>query len=305
MCTDVTLQLRDAVLRQAQAQNLTEEQLNKLRSAHILRALSRKSAFQAAAADVARTVQVTGDLCRRHRRDFLQLHTCTEAERDRIEAEIGQYIKACTANIAKLESAVRGPDDVGASPAADAVNASTAAHYHGVCLILSERLQQIGRAFDHCRGARYQQLMRQRDKARAAQARAAQYDRRQTDSSQGSGWPGGQQIQATSDAENAALQQQLLATSEDVARLERSMRDIATLNQMFSAQVVHQSEQIEHIYSKAVEASMHVTKGNIQLRKALRHSQAARKYVLVLLLAASFGLLFLDWFYSGRLPKAR
>lgn len=80
----------------------------------------------------ARTVQVTGDLCRRHRRDFLQLHTCTEAERDRIEAEIGQYIKACTANIAKLESAVRGPDDVGASPAADAVNASTAAHYHGV-----------------------------------------------------------------------------------------------------------------------------------------------------------------------------
>lgn len=37
------------------------------------------------------------------------------------------------------------------------------------CLILSERLQHIGRAFDHCRGARYQQLMRQRDKARAAQ----------------------------------------------------------------------------------------------------------------------------------------
>lgn len=56
--------------------------------------------------------------------------------------------------------------------------------------------------------------------------------------------------QATSDAENAALQQQLLTTSEDVTRMERSMRDIATLNQMFSAQVVHQSEQIEHIYGK-------------------------------------------------------
>jgi len=96
MSLDVTPQLREAVLRQAQAQNLTEVhlrfspscwsfyvqtvvshrdccfkmqpvsqtdpcdasasqgQLNKLRSAHILRALSRKSAFQAAAADVVR-----------------------------------------------------------------------------------------------------------------------------------------------------------------------------------------------------------------------------------------------------------
>ena len=211
--------------------------------------------------------------------------------------------------------------------------------------------------------------------------------------------------QTTSDAENAALQQQLLTTSEDVARMERSMRDIVTLNQMFSAQVVHQSEQIEHIYGKvrywgavvpqrhprsqhdpqhlacrysagrlftddraparrnddmivppsqcgplrflwwdfhemlqlqrkqmmhgrnvcmtalarahvqcsanthtvagmqAVETSMNLTRGNTQLRKALRHSQAARKYVLVLLLAASLSLLFLDWYYSGRLAK--
>ncbi len=80
----------------------------------------------------AATVQAVGDLCRRHRRDFLQLHTCTEAERDRIEAEIGQYIKACTANIARLEAGVRGPANTGGSAAAVAVNASTAAHCHGV-----------------------------------------------------------------------------------------------------------------------------------------------------------------------------
>ncbi len=50
---------------------------------------------------------------------------------------------------------------------------------------------------------------------------------------------------------------------------------------------------------------MNLTRGNTQLRKALRHSQAARKYVLVLLLTASFSLLFLDWFYSGRLAKRK
>jgi len=57
-------------------------------------------------------------------------------------------------------------------------------------------------------------------------------------------------VQAVSDAENAALQQMLLSRSSDVTRVERSMREIATLNQMFSTAIAHQSEQIEHIYSQ-------------------------------------------------------
>lgn len=50
--------------------------------------------------------------------------------------------------------------------------------------------------------------------------------------------------------ENAALQQQLLAMGNEVAAVERSVRDVAALNQMFSAQVVHQSQQIEQLYSE-------------------------------------------------------
>jgi len=45
------------------------------------------------------------------------------------------------------------------------------------------------------------------------------------------------QYQVVVDAENAALQQQLLAMGNGVQRVERSMRDVAALNQMFSAQV--------------------------------------------------------------------
>lgn len=40
------------------------------------------------------------------------------------------------------------------------------------CLILSERLQHIGKAFDRCRAVRHQHLIRQRDKAQAAQVSA-------------------------------------------------------------------------------------------------------------------------------------
>ncbi len=59
-----------------------------------------------------------------------------------------------------------------------------------------------------------------------------------------------QQQQQQVDAENVALQQQLLALGGEVVAMERSMRDVAALNQMFSAQVLHQSEQIEQLYSE-------------------------------------------------------
>ena len=48
---------------------------------------------------------------------------------------------------------------------------------------------------------------------------------------------------------------------------------------------------------------MHISGGNVHLQKAIKHNAAARKYVLVLLLVASFALLFFDWFYAGRLPR--
>ena len=38
----------------------------------------------------AKTVQEVGNLCRRHRRDFIQPGACSEAERDRIEVHLGQ-----------------------------------------------------------------------------------------------------------------------------------------------------------------------------------------------------------------------
>jgi hypothetical protein len=56
---------------------------------------------------------------------------------------------------------------------------------------------------------------------------------------------------------------------------------------------------------QAVQTSVNVTRGNLHLRQALRYSAAARRYVMVLLLVASFGLLFLDWFYSGKRAKPR
>jgi len=52
--------------------------------------------------------------------------------------------------------------------------------------------------------------------------------------------------------------------------------------------------------AQAVKATQHISSANVQLGKAVQRNAAARKYVLVLLLLASFMLVFFDWFYAGK-----
>lgn len=51
------------------------------------------------------------------------------------------------------------------------------------------------------------------------------------------------------------MQERLSNTASQVLGIERTVREIAVLNQMFSTAILHQAEAIEHIYNSAVEAS--------------------------------------------------
>lgn len=46
------------------------------------------------------------------------------------------------------------------------------------------------------------------------------------------------------------MQRELLARGDAVSAVERSVREVATLNSLFSAQVMQQAEQIEQLYSE-------------------------------------------------------
>ena len=48
------------------------------------------------------------------------------------------------------------------------------------------------------------------------------------------------------------------AHDAQVEQAERTVREIAALNQMFSTAVLQQSEQIEQLYAQAVEATQHI-----------------------------------------------
>ena len=66
----------------------------------------------------------------------------------------------------------------------------------------------------------------------------------------GAGTAGEMQAQQQIEAENQALQEELQSLGEQVAQTEASMRELAALNQMFSTQVLHQSEQTRQLYQQ-------------------------------------------------------
>ncbi|KAL4449036.1 hypothetical protein ABPG77_007753 [Micractinium sp. CCAP 211/92] len=319
---DLTAAYWDAVLGAARSAGWPEDQLTKLRQRQILRSLAAKAAFTKAAVEVAHNVAALRAFLRDNQRDYAQAGKLPESERDRIEQEVGAYVRSCSANIDTLQQML---STTGGSAAAGGTqpNANQLAHRQGQVLILSERLRSAAALFDRLRSLRYQQLaaaeaarrrrMPQREPAappppqtsgqhheavlrqRAAAAAAAAGER------QAAGGPAGappaaaqQQIQA----ENAALQQELMGMNDQVQHAERTVREIATLNQMFSAAITQQSEQIEQLYAEAVAATTNISRANVQLGKAVRTNRSARKYLLVFFLVASLGMLFLDWWNS-------
>jgi syntaxin 18 len=342
----------------------------------------------------ARDVNGLRAYLREHQRDYAQLGRLGEPERDRIEGEVGTYVRSCSANIDKLQQMLAAPAAAGGSPARAAAppNADQLAHRQGQVLILAERLRSAAALFDRLRSLRYQQLQAAEAARLARLPRSGPPRQPQTTGElhaamrqaaapppQAGGGAGGgaaaaaqQQIQL----ENQALQLELLGMSDQasggyccgaastgparhhgfcscccsacrpclawhsspsppppllppfntapllrctlcipghafhpseaglpttllqVQQAERTVREIATLNQMFSAAITQQGEQIEQLYNEAVQATGYIDRANVQLGKAVRTNKAARKYLLVFFLVASLGLLFLDWWNS-------
>lgn len=284
-----------------------QEELRKLRSAQLLRSLGAKNDFTKAAVEVAQNVASLRAFLAENQQLYAQQGRLRESERDAIEEQAGAYVRACSSNIAKLQELLKGAP--AASPAARvSPSADLTAHRQGMVLILSERLGALISAFDRLRSLRYKQLqashaVRRRRLPQGGptlpNTTAGLHAQLQSSRPQ----PGApaqqvQQVQTQVDPENVALQLELMSMSDSVQSAERTVREIATLNQMFSAAILHQSEQIEKLYSEAVAATGNISYANVQLGKAIKTNKSAQKCMLVLLLLASAALLFLDWWYS-------
>lgn len=215
-----------------------------------------------------------------------------------IESEIGEYIRECKRHIDGLQ---RLCSEGMESPS----HAMERAHRQGCVLILAERLKQCIESFEIMQRARVSRL------EQSEQSKMRRTPHKASSKSRSDGNPmsrlrnialGSRQEMVQEDvqlqSENFELQQDLSNLTDQVQRAEQSVREIASLNQAFSAAVFHQAEQIETLYEQAVEASHNIEQGNVQLEKTIRVNKSSQKCMFVLLLSFSLFLLFLDWFYS-------
>ncbi|KAF5838948.1 hypothetical protein DUNSADRAFT_1893 [Dunaliella salina] len=323
-----------AVVQACHSQGQSQEQVLSIRSNALLKTRKQPSEFIKVSKAVVQSICDLREFIRLHQKDYLSTSGSRD-EKDRIEAEVGLLIKACTQQIEQV-------------------------------LHIAELLHQVSSRFDKCRAQRYQQARDQRKPLKGlpqynghhtpgshllcsaapnlasppSQAHASgpggrgnkQQDvlqkfgasflghvREARDALQGADsrsptgvdqgnaraqGAGGEQKQAQMQQqeqlalENQNLVAQLSATAAQAQGLESTIQDIAVLNQMFSTAVLHQAESIESIYSAAVDASQNISTGNVDLQKAVNYGRSSQRQILIILLAATLGLLFFDWFNS-------
>lgn len=298
-----------------------QEASHHLKSAQLLRSLGSKNDFSRATLEVANDLKTLQNYIKDNQNDYSQPGRLKESDKDDIEEQIGIYVKKCSANISQLQNLLKVTP--AGSPAKQlSINTDILAHRQGMVLILSESLGLLTSAFDRLRSLRYQQRAAQQAmkarrtppapprhisttngstlRSRFPTAEANSYHHTATSISyqQQEHYTTQMTVQETVDAENLALQHELLSRVDEVSRAEKTVREIATLNQMFSTAILAQSEQIEHLYMEAVAATGHLEMGNVQLEKAIRTNRSGKKYLLLFLVLSTLGLLFLDWFYS-------
>lgn len=303
---DQTSSFWDAAIEVAKSSGVDEARLRKLRSAQILRSLAAKTSFTLAAIKLASDIAEMATLLHNQRQDFVQPGRMTQGQQDAVESQVGEGLRKCHDNIQHLQKAI---SSAGGSNAQTSVNYATVAHRQGVALILNESLQDATAMFNEAREQRHQQLLHQKQQQNRKRLRytlspqTINYQMAPDEYGSTNGMSlqqmnGPQQELMQSESENRLLRHRLTTTRDQATGIEASLAEVAQLTELFTQQVMSQSEQIETLYDEAVAQTMNIEKGNVQLKKAIVLSTSARKFTAVLMVVASLLVLGFDWYAS-------
>lgn len=310
-----------AIEAACRSNQLDNDAVNRVKAGLILKPVKGISPFSRAADEVQASISGLRTFIDENKRDYVAASgRFSSQQKDKIEEEVLQVVSTCRARLEQLTNSIvaaqqqRGP---GGRPL---VNEEAVAHLHGTVLVLVELLHRASGAFDRCRSVRNAQQIA--DDMRLRQRRTAQYSAGTSARSQRHGaggllgtepandgsneqdWPGQQhprqqqQQQVMADQETQQLLDDLMRSTNQVERVERTVREITTMQQMISTAVMQQAEAIEQLYNVAVEATTNIRRGNEDLKKTIAVNSSSTRYIVVLLLTASAMLLLFDWINS-------
>ncbi|KAH9329173.1 hypothetical protein KI387_001281, partial [Taxus chinensis] len=283
---DKTEEFKEAIRTIAYREGYDEAKMAKISASMILRRPQRKSQFIKAALKTLESIRTLETFVLNHRKDYVDRHRTTEQDRDTIEHEVQVFVKACREQIEILKNSIEIENKRGQTVSwldirKEDGNADVVAHKHGVVLILVERLHAVTALFDQLRAARFQDAI---DKTMPRRMRNLQSktdsvktpvsdhlnDTDVTRQNAQAAQQGNQQ--QLLDEETQALQVELTNLLDTVQETERKVVEMSALSHLFSTHVLHQAQQIEHLYQQAIEATHNVEKGNKELAKAIERN---------------------------------
>ncbi|CAL1384950.1 unnamed protein product [Linum trigynum] len=298
---------KDAVRHAAVSAGYDESKLAAIMASFIIHKPKRSSPFTRAALKTLENIGALEQFMLKHRKDYMDMHRTTEQERDSIEQEVAEFVKACKEQIDILKTSINN-EDTNAKGwlgiRADSSNVDTIAHKHGVALILSEKLHAVTSQFDKLRAIRFQDAINKRiprrKQKRVTNSRSTgasnildQPELKESDETQLERPRLQQQLL---DDETRALQVELTNLLDSVQQTETKMVEMSALNHLMSTHVLHQAQQIEHLYDQAVEATKNVELGNKELSQAIQRNSSSRTFLVLFLFVLTFSILFLDWY---------
>lgn len=244
---------------------------------------------------------------RRRYVDFSGVRGLSDGARDALDSSVATFLRGAVAQIDAFKAAAVADLRTGTG------GASFPAHRLGGVAILNEQLQGVGKLSEELRHARVRAAIDARAAPEVAYSRrasrAATRSAEEREAAVGDGEPGKNRAEEVEEmalyaqefaSENAALVGELVETREQVREAERTVVEIASLNQFFASKVLEQGREIDTLYELAVEATMFVDRGNKELRKMKGKGPVVKYYIAGGILVLVLAMLFLDWMASRR-----
>lgn len=233
-------------------------------------------AFTIQSAELSRQIlAMERELLNQRRRyvDFSGARGLTDKDRDDLDSAVAKFLNKCVAEIDSMKVAAVAALKRGNG------NASFSAHQLGGVAILNEQLQAVSKMSEELRHARIRAAIEARAAPEVFYSKRAAKEASRAALEREVAAAGGVASDAAANAadmepyeqefanENIALVNELVETREQVREAEKTVVEIASLNQLLASKVLEQGREIENLYDLAIEATMFVDRGNKELRK--------------------------------------
>ncbi|XP_063434685.1 syntaxin-18-like isoform X1 [Mytilus trossulus] len=318
--SDVT-NLFKATVKTIKSRNKISKENGKKEMTNIFPATKQRSDFENTAKGLVSTITQLKDFLLKHRKDYVNagsflssdVSSLTDTERDQIDTEAQTVIKKCQQTIVMFKKDAHH----------QIVHPQVKEHRDHVIRIIEDYLKVVCKVYSEQRAVRVKRVVDKKRISKLAPERKAKQRKINTKADLEEGDKSNSSIDAVParpsnididhtppvkdesfspeeaqmfEQENAELFNELNSLVSEVSQIEGKVLEIAKLQEIFAEKVLEQETDIESIEQTTVGTTENITKGNEEIREAIKNSAGFRVWILFFLITCTLSLLFLDWY---------